>query len=172
MARTPGRKQAAPRKKTPDENGMVTHVRYSKAVCEKICTRIAGGEAWSKIANTGDLPSYATIYDWMKRYPDFKEAYEEAREMAADRKADKALEVAEATTPSTVSADRLKVATLHWQAARDNPRRYGRKAEDRVKEEPTVTFYIRHFEKVVDEDGRTYVREIPRAPKRRRRAGP
>lgn len=170
MASTPGRKQAARRNKTPDENGLVTYVRYSKVVCERICRRIAEGEMWSKMANDADMPAYATLYDWLRKHPDFREDYEMAREMAADRRAEKALEVAEATTPSTVSADRLKVSALQWYAAKGNPRRYGRKAEDKPAT-TRVIIEIREFEKYVGEDGKTYVREVLPEPRRKRGRG-
>lgn len=136
--------------------------RYSRAVAEEICQRIAGGEVWFKICNTGGLPSYATLYAWLRKYPDFAEAYAQAREMAADLRADKALVVAEAATPATVQADRLRVTTLQWHAAKAAPRRYGSRAGDDPNDDSprTLTIRVRRFEKAFRDDGTAYVREI------------
>ncbi|WP_041373480.1 terminase small subunit-like protein [Phenylobacterium zucineum] len=168
MGEKPKRRPQPSRRKIPDANGVISHVRYSRAVGEEICRRISEGKLWHQIAGKGDMPSYDCLYRWRRRHPEFAEALEMAREMAADLKAEKALAVAEATTAATVTADRLKVSTFHWHAARGAPQRYGAKAEERPAE-PQVTYYIRRFEKYVGEDGRTYVREVPREPKRRRK---
>jgi len=162
--RTERRKQPLPAKKQPDENGQVTYVRYCKAVTEKICERIADGEAWHRICNQDGLPAYTTLYVWQKKYPDFAEAYAQAREMAADRRADEALLVAKNATAATVQADRLYVNTLQWRAATGAPRRYGARAEaadggaDRAA--PRLIIEVRRFEKAVRPDGSVYAREI------------
>ena len=166
------RKQPAPRKKQPDADGQVTCVRYGKAVAAKICGRIADGEAWFRICNQNGLPAYGTLYDWLKKHPDFAEAYAQAREMAADRRADEALEVAQGSTAATVQSDRLYVNTLQWRAAKGAPRRYGARAEAaesaEERETPRLIIEVRRFEKVVRPDGSVYAREILPVQGRRR----
>ena len=158
------RKQPSPPTKEPDADGQVSCVRYGKPVTTKICRRIADGEAWFRICNRNGLPAYGTLYDWLKKYPDFAEAYAQAREMAADRRADEALLVAQNATAATVQADRLLVNTLQWRAAKGAPKRYGARAEaaeaGEDREAPRLVIEVRRFEKVVRPDGSVYAREI------------
>jgi hypothetical protein len=166
------RKQPGPPKKQVDAQGQVTCIRYGKVVTAKICERIADGEAWHRICNRNGLPAYGTLYDWVKKYPDFAEAYAQAREMAADRRADEALLVAQAATAATVQADRLYVNTLQWRAAKGAPRRYGARAEaaeaGEVRDGPRLIIEVRRFEKAHRPDGSVYAREILPNPKGRR----
>lgn len=109
------------------------------------------------------MPCYSSLYVWRARHPDFAEALEIAREMAADRKADTALEVAQGAEKG-VQGDRLRVTTLMQQAALDAPERWGGKAPGREREAPEpveIIFSVRHFERVVGPDGRAFVRELP-----------
>src|SRR3569623_8300 len=152
-----------PAGKTVRADGAVLYVRYSKKVADRICRRIAQGEIWHRICNTDGLPSYTALYVWQKRYPDFAAAYAQAKEMAADLRADRALVVAEEATAATVQADRLRVSTLQWHAAKAAPKRYGpRPGEDDEDAGGgrTLTIHVRQFEKVVREDGSLGVREV------------
>jgi len=169
MPKGPSKRKPSPvpQKKIVRADGTVSHVRYSKSIAQEICERLAGGEVWFKICNTGRMPSYATLYDWRRRHPEFAEAYAQAKEMAADLRADKALVVAEESTPATVQSDRLRVGALQWRAAKGSPRQYGPRAgepDDIDEETPRrLIIEVRHFEKVTRPDGSVYVREIPRA---------
>jgi hypothetical protein len=162
MATTPRRKQVAPRKKTPNAKGVCTYVRFSRRIGEEICQRIANGEAWIAICNTGRMPAYATLYAWRDRYPEFRAGLAKARDMAADYKAERALQVAEAATGATVQADRLHVATLMKHAALGAPRRWGARAGAQEPEGERLVVYVRRFEKVEGPDGTVLVREIKR----------
>jgi transposase-like protein len=135
-------------------------LRYSRALGAAICQRLAQGETWSLISREEDLPAYTTLYAWRRRHPEFAEMLAEAREMAADRHADKALAVAEETTAATVQADRLKVGTLMKHAAVGAPHRWGAKAEAAEPPQKKPALYVRRFERVVLEDGAVAVREV------------
>ena len=155
------RAQVRPAGKTVRADGTVTHVRYSKKVTREICLRIAGGEVWHKICNTGRLPSYTTLYTWLRKYPDFAEDYAQAREMAADLRADQVLVVAEEATAATVQRDRLRVGALQWHAAKAAPKRYGSRAEVVEEGAPRrLIIQVRHFEKAYRSDGTAYTREV------------
>jgi hypothetical protein len=160
MAKKPAAKPSTPRKKTPNKDGVCTFARYSRSLGEEICQRIAGGESWISFCNTGRMPSYATLYAWRDRYPEFRAGLARARDMAADYRAERALQVAEAATSATVQADRLRVATLMKHAALGAPRRWGARAETQETPGETLTIYVRRFEKVVRPDGSAFVREI------------
>ena len=158
-----GGRSPLPAIKAVRADGTATLARYSKGLAAEICERIAAGEIWFKICNTGRLPSYTTLYQWLKRHPDFAEAYAQAKEMAADLRADKALAVAEGATAATVTADRLRVSTLQWHAGKAAPRRYGSRVGADVEEEGPpreLVIRVRRFERAWREDGSAYVREV------------
>lgn len=97
---------------------------YTPEMGEAICRRIADGETVVSIAADPEMPCAGTIFYWARRIPEFGDAYAEARQMAADWLADEAREVALATTPEWVWADRLKFDTIRWLTARLAPRKY------------------------------------------------
>jgi hypothetical protein len=172
MATKPGASARAP-KKTPDADGVSQMVRYSARATERICERLAKGEAWQNLCKEPGMPSYSVFYDWQRRHAEFAEAVAIARQIGADFKADKALEVASKATSATVQADRLHVGTLLKHAALTAPRRWGARAEapESGREKVVLEIRVRRFERVVGPDGRAFVRELKpegEAPKRRR----
>ena len=64
------------------------------------------------------------------------------------RRFDQVWEIAEAATPQTASADRVKIAAATWQASRLAPTRYGAKpeaGENGAGGRPQVNVYIQKF---------------------------
>jgi hypothetical protein len=164
---TPVRVPGRPASRAHRGDGRVLCIRYTQKVAREICERIAEGQVWFRICNTGKLPSYGTLFRWLQRYPDFAEAYEQAREIAAEQRADKALVVAEGATPATVTCDRLHVSTLQWHATRAGGQgRYGgwgKEGKDKLGPARLI-IEVRQFERVVRDDGTVYVRELERSP--------
>jgi len=159
------RTYAGPPSKTVRRDGTMSYVRYSRKITREICQRLAQGEVWQKICNTGRMPSYATLYTWLRKYPDFAADYAQAREMAADLRADKVLLVAEEATTATVQRDRLRVGALQWHAGKAAPRKYGARAGDDGADEGgarRLIIEVRHFEVAYREDGTAYTRQIPK----------
>ncbi len=97
---------------------------FTPELGEAICWRIANGESLKSIGLDPAMPSSATVLYWARRYPAFGDAYAEARRMMADSLGDMALEVAMTTNPREVWADKLRVDTIRWMAARQAPRKY------------------------------------------------
>jgi len=65
-------------------DGNVAKVGYTPEVAREICERIARGEQWTKIANTGGLPSVNGLYRWRDRHPMFAEALAQAQALARE----------------------------------------------------------------------------------------
>nr|MEA2799720.1 hypothetical protein [Phenylobacterium sp.] len=61
---------------------------------------------------------------WLKRHPEFEEAYVQARMIQADFFLDEAREVALGSTHETVWSDRLAFDTIRWMTARMAPKKY------------------------------------------------
>lgn len=97
---------------------------FTPELGEEICFRLANGESLKSIGMDPEMPCSATVLGWARRYPDFGEAYAQARQMMGESLGDMALEVAMSTSPAEVSADRLRVETIRWLAARQAPKKY------------------------------------------------
>lgn len=170
MAKSPGAPTAARKPQTPirrqavGADGLTKHVRYSHRLAAEICRRVGLGEKWSHFCCTDGMPSYAAMADWKRRYPVFAKAMAVAREEAAERKASRALEVAEGAAEG-VPGDRLRVTTLMQLAALEAPHMWGGKPPPpelaEQKDAVRITFYIRQFETVAGPDGKKVVQEIP-----------
>lgn len=132
-----------PARKPVRADGSVVYRRYTPKLAEEICERIADGEVWYRICNTGRLPSYRALYQWVARYPEFAEAYAQAREIAAHARFDKALVVAEDSMPATVQSDRLRVSTLLRHAEALGPDHYGPRRRHDMEAE--TTFYVQAY---------------------------
>ncbi|WP_430425557.1 hypothetical protein [Phenylobacterium sp.] len=157
--------QKPPPKKPLNADGSVTHARYGVELGRRLCDRIANGEAWRSFCNTDGMPSYATLYSWRDKHPEFAQRLARARDIAADNRAEKALEVAERATSATATADRLHVNTLLWHASHGAPHRYGARAgaaaAATAKAEPRrVIIEVRRFVPFERPDGKLVTREI------------
>ena len=133
---------------------------YTQELGEQICERIAAGERWHGMANTHGMPTHSTIYKWAEDHPDFGAAFVLAKRAAADGRADKALDVAEAATKESLGVDRFHVGTLKWTIERDDKTYGRRKDEPDLGGKRRLIIEVRQFERAVREDGTAYVREI------------
>lgn len=103
-------------------------VYYSKDLAVQIAAQYAEGRSLHKISQVPGMPAYATLQDWAKYKPEFREALSAMREIRALHFEDAAIEAAEGVEcPADVPAARLK-AEMYWKAAEVNdPARYGKK---------------------------------------------
>lgn len=138
-------------------------IRYSVALGDRICARLAKGEPLYRICEDAGMPAYTTVYAWERREPKFGEKLSQARQAGADFCADRAVDVAENSQKETAQRDRLLVSTLLKRAALIAPRRGGKGGANEADAETSapVMFYIRRFERVVEADGNVSVRELP-----------
>ena len=167
MARKPGDwRRFAPANKTVRRDGTVETVRYSKRIAGKICARISAGEPWARMANTEGMPCYAALYDWRAKHPEFAEMLAQARQTAAELRADMAVMAAEAATKEDVQLARLKVSA--YQKFAQNPA-VGRPGEgwrrevgdaDAIDRPRRFIVEVRRWTKVTLPDGRVVLREV------------
>ena len=135
--------------------GYKKRVSLTKAEWDQVLERLAVGEAWSQISREPEMPCYSAIYARADRNRDFAARFAKARVMAADSRADEALEVIrEGGTPAQ------KANLLMTQAARMNGKRWGVKAETEPQAEAPVLLQIVRHEKVTLEDGSVVVRKV------------
>lgn len=98
---------------------------YTQEIGDKICEGIAQGNSLVRVCNALDI-DYSTVYDWIKKHPDFADNYTHAREAQADYLADGVLDIAD---DSNLQADdrRVKIDARKWYAGKLKPKKYGDK---------------------------------------------
>lgn len=133
---------------------------YTPEMGETICARLADGESLKAIGADPEMPCAATILNWARAYPEFGDAYAQARQMMADVLFDEAREVALAATPRSVWADRLRFDTIRWMTARMAPRKYCERlmvdietAAVRGERDRALSERARQFLASIDEEG-------------------
>jgi hypothetical protein len=70
-----------------------------------------------------------TVWRWLDDRPEFASKYARARELQGDWMDEKILTVADACTPETAAADRVKIDAYKWRAAKLAPKKYGDKIQ-------------------------------------------
>lgn len=108
---------------------------YHPAVAAYVCHRIVEGSSLNWICQEEGMPAVTTVFNWLKRYPEFEEAYAKAREIQGQLKFDQVWDEAERATKATAYLASIRISALRWQASRLAPKRYGLKADDQVHRE-------------------------------------
>lgn len=136
-------------------------VRYSQALADRILERLGEGERWSAIAGEPGLPTHTVVYKWGQRNAEFARAWAAAQRMGANVRADRVLDIAEKSTPETLSVDRAHIGALKWHVDRD-AKVWGLREEepDRGKPGQTLIIRVRQFTLYTDETGVERVREV------------
>jgi hypothetical protein len=97
---------------------------YCEALAREICGRIAFGESLREVCRDPEMPSVATVYNWMRAHPEFVEAYRRAREFQAEILAELAIEAAPPPVPGMVRALRRHMRASARRAGFLKLRRY------------------------------------------------
>jgi hypothetical protein len=119
---------------TPDDEKL----RIFSGVCEAIAHGILVRDAVREYGVDA-----ATIWRWAAENDAFSKMYAHAKHQAADALAEEAIRIALETTNETYSADRLKVDTLKWAAAKRRPKEYGERQAVETSGEQTLNVVIR-----------------------------
>lgn len=98
---------------------------YTAEIGADICQRMAEGRSLRSVCDDDDMPSRGTVLRWMDADPDFEAKCARARTLQADLMDDMVLDTADASTPETAAADRVKIGAYQWRAARLAPKKYG-----------------------------------------------
>ena len=93
------------------------------AICEAVATTDYGIQQICE--QNPFMPCQATIYNWLRDFPDFLEKYTRAREVQGERQAYLALQ--EALKASEAGLGRLKWDARRWHAGKLAPKKYGDK---------------------------------------------
>ncbi len=100
--------------------------RYGQPMARLICGRLAvEGESLQIICARTGFPSVATVYNWLRAYPEFARMYGEARAFQAWRLRDQCAEVALDADPAGFAAADREIARLRTLASHLRPRVWG-----------------------------------------------
>jgi transposase-like protein len=106
---------------------------YSDSIARKICHRLQKGETITKICEDDDMPSIPTVFKWLNRLskhhsPEFLKAYQEAREIQAEVRADESVDIAD-DEDIDVRSRAVRVETRKWIASHLLPRKFSSKMQ-------------------------------------------
>ena len=138
-----------PAKEPVEKKKMGRPTKYTEAIIDEICKRMALGESVRQICRSDHMPERQTVYGWLldPRYEDFMKRYEQARILQADAIHDELFDIADdgsndwiereigegrtITVPDHeyINRSRLRVDTRKWIIARMNPKKYGEKLD-------------------------------------------
>ncbi len=102
---------------------------YSPMLADMICEEIAGGKTLIQISQTPGMPKYSDIARWRRLYPDFDEAYKQARKDRAEVYFHKILQEVEQATADKdeVALARLRADMYKFAAKVSSPDEYAEK---------------------------------------------
>lgn len=123
--------------------------KFSKALADRLCSRLAGGESLRSICKADDMPSVVTVMYWLldADKEDFLKQYKAARDIQADLMADEMVDIAddgsndymerelnsgltiEVVNSEHIQRSRLRVDTRKWVASKLKPKKYGDKLD-------------------------------------------
>lgn len=98
---------------------------YSDEIADTICNELMIGRSLVSICSDEGMPHRATVMRWMEKDEAFATRCARARVAQADFMDDMILDVANASTPETAQADRVKIAAYQWRAMKLSPKKYG-----------------------------------------------
>ena len=128
---------------------------FCPVTANEIFERMCEGQSVSEICRDPAMPSFSAVYHWRRDFPEFAEMMRTAREVQAERYCEQGIEIAEAVTPETAHATRVRLSQLRWTASHYWPRAFGTMKAVAPPEGPQVVqLLMRRFEvEVRDADG-------------------
>ncbi len=99
--------------------------KFSQALADEICERIALGASLVRILKADDMPSYTFVTKWLDENAEFAAKYAHARERQADHYADEIVGIVDDCEDPAKA--RLQMDARKWYASKLKPKRYGDK---------------------------------------------
>lgn len=113
---------------------------YTQETALKVCEELAQGKSMRTVCLMEGMPSVATLFKWMRDYPEFLKQYERAKEESADADletiedlGDIAIQEAKDADPKSanaiVNAYKIKADNLKWGMSKKKPKKFGDKID-------------------------------------------
>lgn len=95
--------------------------KYTEALADEICERIANGEMLLRIVRDKHMPERSTIYEWLEQHDDFSDNYARACKIGAHALVEQGLEILDGSNPDCAQVDNNRANYRKWLAAKRNP---------------------------------------------------
>ena len=120
---------------------------YTPELAAKFCAAIADGGTLRSVCKKPGMPSKATVFRWLREYPDFLKLYEIATDERADTLVDEIVDIADncKNDADSIRKARLRIDARVEQAQRMKPRKYGRQLQLTGNEGGPLTVEIVQF---------------------------
>src|SRR5579863_7855 len=106
--------------------------KYTEALADQICLRIAEGESLRKVCLAIKVDR-CNVLDWLEAKPDFAAKYARARARQADHYFDELIELSkQAHDLRDAPAIKVRVDTVKWVLSKLTPKKYGERPSSQV----------------------------------------
>lgn len=103
---------------------------YSPELTARLCEALAGGMSLTKWCKPANRPSKAAVFKWLATYPEFRAAYDLARQDQAHSLADEVIDIADsATDAESAQVAKVRMSARQWYASKLAPKDYGDKVD-------------------------------------------
>ena len=97
---------------------------YSPELAQTICDKLADGQSLASICREEEIPTRATVYNWLETYPDFLDKYSRVRSVwQAESLADNVLDISQ--TEDDPRKAQVQINAAIWVAGKLAPKKYG-----------------------------------------------
>lgn len=104
---------------------------YTPALAEKFCAALADGKSIRSVCKQDGMPSKATVFRWLREYPEFAKLYEVATDERADTLVDEIVEIADncKTDADSIRKAKLRIHARVEYAQKMKPKKYGNRVQ-------------------------------------------
>jgi hypothetical protein len=104
---------------------------YTEEITYELCGLLAEGLSLNSICKRKDMPSRATVYNWLSTHPSFLDNYMRAKDDGADALADDIQDIAEDVRGGKLDPNAGRVAgdLKKWVASKLKPKKYGERIQ-------------------------------------------
>lgn len=101
---------------------------YTQELADRMCEQLAEGISLRTVCLQEGMPSKATVFRWLRLYPEFEASYTRAKQESADALVEDMLDIADDRADDPQSR-RVRVDTRKWIASKMKPKKYGEKLD-------------------------------------------
>jgi transposase-like protein len=115
---------------------------YTQEKADAICHMLSDGMSLRSVCRQDGMPEAKTVFNWMRRFPEFLQQYARAKDESADALVEQMMDIADDEPPrlesgaidnAAVQHQRLRVDVRKWAASKLKPKKYGDKLHAEVE---------------------------------------
>jgi hypothetical protein len=106
-------------------------ISYTTELADKFCAAIADGGSLRSVCKKPGMPSKASVFRWLRDYPEFAKAYELATDDRADAQVEEIVDIADncPVDKESIQKAKLRIYARIEAAQKMKPRKYGRQLQ-------------------------------------------